>query len=240
MKKILFTLLLFFVCLAITACHSEEIWYLSDKTSGATNNIITIKKTDSDHLHVTAECRNGANTGFFEEDFTIITDNLAVFSSRDRKGNSYSISMSFTDNKLIIKVNHSNKNTEAETLWFGNNVSLSGRYTKEPPNPDNNYDSIVMEKVFHSDTELAKKVEETLGEKEYAVFVKDFGMSTYIYEDTKIKEQKVIKGKLDGLGDWCGFYSDQNGYFYGVYNHKCFSNDPVYQNNPPQLLLPLY
>ena len=97
-----------------------------------------------------------------------------------------------------------------------------------------------MEKVFLSDTELAKKVEETLGEKEYAVFVKDFGMSTTIYEDSYIKEQKVIKGKLNGLGEWCGFYSDPNGYFYGVYNHKCFSNDPVYQNNPPVLLRSLY
>lgn len=240
MKKIISTLLLFFVCLSFTACQSEETWYLNDKTSGAVINTITVKKTDSEHLHVTAECRKGANIGYFEEDFTIITENLAVFSSRNIKGNSYSVSMSFTDNKLIINVDRSSTDTEAQTLWFGDNVSLSGSYTKEPPDPDYNYEGIVTEKVFDSDTELAKKVEETLGEKEYAVFVNDFGMSTYIYEDTKIKEQKVIKGKLSGLGDWCGFYCDQNGYFYGVYNHKCFSNDPVYQNNPPQLLMPLY
>ena len=203
-------------------------------------NTITVKKTDSDHIHVTAECQNGANTGCFEEDFTMLTDNLAVFSSRNIKGNSYTVSMSFTDNKLIINVEHSNSDTEAETLWLGDNIILSGRYTKEPPDQEYNYTGIVMEKVFNSDMELANEVEEILGEKEYAVFVKDFGMSTYIYEDTKIKEQTVIKGKLNGLGDWCGFYCEPDGYFYGVYNHKCFSNDPVYKNNPPQLLMSLY
>lgn len=240
MKRILSILLIVFVCLSFTACQSVETWYLNDSTSGAAKNTITIKKTDSDHLHVTAECQNGANTGYFEEDFTMITENLAVFSSRNRKGNSFTVCLSFSDDKMMIKVDRSNKDTEAETLWFGDNVSLSGRYTKDPPDSSYHYEGIVMEKVFLSDTELAKKVEETLGEKEYAVFVKDFGMSTTIYEDSYIKEQKVIKGKLNGLGEWCGFYSDPNGYFYGVYNHKCFSNDPVYQNNPPELLRSLY
>lgn len=240
MKRILSILLILLAGFSVTACQSEEIWYFNDVTSGNAMNTITVKKTDSDHIHVTAECQNGANTGCFEEDFTLIADDLAVFSSRNIKGNSYTVSMSFTDNKLIIKVEHSNCDTEAETLWLGDNLSLSGIYTKDPPDPDYNYAGIVMEKVFHSDIELANEVEETLGEKEYAIFIHDFGMSTYIYEDTKIKEQTVIKGKLNGLGDWCGFYCDPGGYFYGVYNHKCFSNDPVYQNNPPQLLMPLY
>ena len=236
MKKILAVLSILLVCVSLSSCQSEQTWYL-DNTAESAMNTITVRKTDSEHLHVKAVCRNGAATGCLEEDFTLIAEDLAVFSGRNDLGHSYTIVMSFTDKRLNVSVGHDNNADESEALWFGDSVTLSGRYTTQPP--EYKTANIVMDKVFHSDAELAKAVEEVLGEEEYAVFIRDFGMSTYIHED-KVNGRSVIKGNLKGLGDWCGFYSDPDGFFYGVYNHKCFSNDPVFQHNPPDFLMSLY
>lgn len=236
MKKILTVILLLLFCVSLSACQAEQTWYLINGTE-ATMNTITVRNTDSEHLHVKAECHDGAAVGYFEDDFTIIAENLAVLSGRNYQGNSYTITMSFTDQRMNIHIDHSSCVSESELLWFGDSVTLSGRYTMEPP--EYATAGIVMEKVFHSDTELAKAVKEVLGEEEYIVFVHDFGMSTSIYEDESYG-RVIIKGRLKGLGDWCGFYSDPDGFFYGVYNHKCFSNDPIFQNNPPDFLRSLY
>ena len=236
MKKAIVSLFILLVCVSLSACQSEQTWYLINATE-TTMNTITVRKTDREHLHVKAECHHGAAVGCFEEDFTLIADNLAAFSGRNYQGTSYTVILSFTDQRLNVKIDHPSQATEAELLWFGDSISLSGRYTTEPP--DFEYTGIVTEKVFYSDPELAKEVKEVLGEEEYAVFIHDFGISTSIYEDESYG-RTVIKGKLTGLGDWCGFYSDPDGYFYGVYNHRCFSNDPVYQNNPPDFLMSLY
>ncbi|MBQ3417723.1 MAG: hypothetical protein IJH32_07800 [Ruminococcus sp.] len=236
MKKIVLILLIIFVLFLLTSCQTEQLWYLADATE-TTMNTITVRKTDQDHLHVKAECINGVNTGCFEEDFTLITENLAVYSGRNYRGYGYTVILNFSDDKLKVDVKNTESATEAELLWFGDTVKLSGKYSLEKP--DFEYINIVIEKVFHSDMDLAQSVESLLGEEEYAVFVHNFGMSTSIYEE-EVQGHKIIKGRLNGLGDWCGFYSSSDGYFYGVYDHRCFSNDPVYQNNPPAFLSALY
>lgn len=237
MKKLLSILLTILLIGTLTACQSKKIWYSIGKDQGRTN-VITVTKTDNKHLHIKAECFNGANTGLLEEDFLILDDGLAVYSGRNRLGYSYTVTLSYTEDRMSVNVDYTQCGTESDALWFGNNVIISGKYSLEKPEFDNT--NIVIEKVFKSDMKLAKEVEELLGEKEYQVFIQDFGKSSRIKEEKDYKGRTIIKGELTGLGDWCGFYSTEDGYFYGIYNHRYFSNDPIYQNNPPDSLLSLY
>lgn len=237
MKKLLAILLSILLVCTLSACQSTKTWYSTDKDQDQTN-VITVTKKDNNHLHVKAECFNGANTGLLEEDFLILEDGLAVYSGRNRLGYSYTVTLSYTEDRMRIKVDYSECGTESDALWFGNYVTISGRYSIEKPEFDNT--NIVIEKVFKSDMELAKAVEEFLGGKEYETFIQDFGKSSRIKEEKDYTGRTIIKGELTGLGDWCGFYSTEDGYFYGIYNHRYFSNDPIYQNNPPDYLLSLY
>lgn len=236
MKKLISVILIAILSFCTTACQTQQVWYRSDVDETCVN-ILSVSKKDKNHLHIKAECINGVNMGVFEEDFLLITDNIAIFSDRNFWENDYTVIARITEEKIIIKVRSSEKISEPKILNFGENVTLSREYTKEKPTFD--YTNKVIEKVFLSDMELAHSVEEILGEKEYRDFIKAFGISSEITK-TELGNKTIIYGKFEGLDNWCSFCNTSDGFIYGIYDNHYFSNDPIYQNNPPTFMGKVY
>ncbi len=217
--------------LSLTACayNKTEKWYRISY-GAAQSNTITVSDKSNEGFQLNADCINGANIGSFAGWFSFNSDTTAEYTGTSYNGRTYTISAEFSDEIMTLKVHSVDGNSESNLLGFGNAVTLSGEYSQSKPIYD--YSDLVLEKVFLSDTSLADSVKGFLGENEYKTFVYDFGMSNYIYETEK-NGYKIIKGNLKGIGNWCAFCSDSNGFFYGIYNDKYFTNDSIYEDNMP-------
>lgn len=230
--QVLFVSIVFLLVLSACEDSKEEIWYRISYGAAQSNTILISKKTDKG-FQLEADCVNGANLGKFNEEFIFVSDSKAVYSGRTNNGTEYKIFAIFNNENMTIEFNCNYMISEWDALGFGNTVTISGEYS--PKKPEYDYSDLVLKKVFLSDSALAENVKEFLGEKEYKTFIYDFGMSNYIYE-TERNGYRVIKGTLKGIGNWCAFCSDDNGFFYGIYNDVYFTNDPIYKDTKPDFL----
>lgn len=223
-----------FIMLILCACtdNQKDTWYRISYGAAQSNTVLISQKTDKG-FHLEADCINGANIGKFSGEFLFVSNSKAIYTGKTEHGIDYKILVIFNNENMTIEFEPKNNCSEWNALSFGNTVTISGEYSRKKPLYD--YSDLVFEQVFLSDTALAKKVREYLGEKEYNTFVYNFGMSSYIYE-TKESGYKVIKGTLKGIGNWCAFCSDSNGFFYGIYNDVYFTNDPIYKDTKPDFL----
>lgn len=225
---------LIIILLVLSACEysKEETWYRISYEAAQSNKILISKKTDKG-FQLEADCVNGANIGKFNEEFIFVSDSKAVYSGKTNNGMEYKIFAIFNNKNMTLEFNCNDMISEWDALGFGNTVTISGEYSQKKPEYD--YSDLVLKKVFLSDSALAERVKKYLGEKEYNTFVYDFGMSNYIYETEK-NGYRVIKGTLKGIGNWCAFCSDADGFFYGIYNDVYFTNDPIYKDTKPDFL----
>ncbi len=194
-------------------------------------NLVTISENDENGFLMSASCKNGANLGEFEERFVYESKNKACFSGTSESGINFTVVAQFQDNSMKISVDSEGKHSEDVLLGFGFAVTLSGEYSKNKPEFD--YTDIVLEKVFMQDKDVADLVKEYLGEQEFDSFVHNFGMSTHIFSEQQ-NDIAVVKGLLRGIGNWCAFCVDDDGYFYGYNNYEYFSNNPQFKDNPPE------
>ncbi len=228
----LFAIVIIILILPSSSEKNISQWYRINQGEAQINEILITSQT-TDKLHLEASCFEGANMGFFSEDFTLVSEDEAIYSGESYRGDQYVIRLTFEDDIMKISVEHSENNPEWVVLGFGNLVTMSGEYSKERPVFD--YSDIVFEKVFLHDDNLSNVVRQYLGEEKYASFISHFGMSTYINIQNENGYRTII-GSLRGIGNWCAFCSTSDGFFYGIDNYKYFTNDPIYKDAPPSFL----
>lgn len=232
-KKLVLFIIITLILIVFTSCNDKSIetWYRINM-GAAQMNVLTISNKTSEGFSLQASCSNGANLGEFEGYFLYESENKAVFSGESFDGIDYKIIIEHENEILNISVVSNEFSPEYNLLGLGYAVTLSGEYSIQEPVFD--YSERVLEEVFLSDTNVAKSVEEYLGQEEYESLIHNFGMSAIF--QTEEDGHIVIRGNLRGIGNWCTFCSTTNGYFYIINDYEYFSNDPIYTNNPPEFI----
>ncbi|MBE7039567.1 MAG: hypothetical protein E7398_02425 [Ruminococcaceae bacterium] len=233
LKNSILFIIITLMLIIFTSCNNENIktWYRINMGAGQMN-VITISEKTSEGFSLKASCSNGANLGEFEGYFIYESKNKAVFSGKSFDGIEYKVIAELKNEIMNISVSSDRLSPEHSLLDLGYAVTLSGEYSTEKPTFD--YSERVLEEVFLSDENIAKSVKEYLGEEEYESLIHNFGIST-IFE-TEEDGHVIIRGNLRGIGNWCTFCADANGYFYIINDYEYFSNDPIYKYNAPDFI----
>lgn len=207
-------------------------WYETGKSKEKTH-LLEIFTQDNTGLITASFSNRYASDLYYTQDFQILDDSIAFFRGYSDKTNEpYSVSLKKENKTITISIDCEKNFPEWEILGLNDGETISGQYTQERKY---DYKAETIEKVFKGNLEIARNVENYLGDEAYNEFVDIFGQSMSIYDEEIEGGFQVTYGVMPSIGCWCAFHYTETGLFYGCYNYTYFSNDPLFADSAPSI-----